>query len=248
MHKAINDTHPKVARILLARGARVNSRSKHGVTPLMQAASSGSLEAVELLLRRNARIGLGEGHGDTALFFAVNKKTANPKVVALLLRKGARVNRRTKEGGTPLMFAATYSRGEILGLLLKNGAKVNARNKKGETALYQAVRRGREENVRVLLKWRATVHTRTREGVTALMLSNAVIRPANRGTALRPGRAADQQRHDLGRQGAEGGRPPKKVMAVSPVTGRLYFLAREFETGPWLLKPYYRRQWHFKSP
>jgi len=177
LHRAISGKNLNVARILLARGARVNSQSKHGVTPLMQAASSGSLEALELLLRQKARIGLREGHGDTALFFAVNKKAANPKVVALLLRKGERVNARTKKGGTPLMFAATYSRGEILGLLLKNGAKVNAKNKQGQTALYQAVRRGREENVRVLLKWRANVHIRTREGVTALMLAKLIYDP-----------------------------------------------------------------------
>ena len=54
LHYAATGPQPATVAWLLERGARVDSRSPNGTTPLMMAARYGSEESVDLLLRRGA--------------------------------------------------------------------------------------------------------------------------------------------------------------------------------------------------
>lgn len=54
LHYAATGPQPATVGWLLERGARVDSRSPNGTTPLMMAARYGSEESVDLLLRRGA--------------------------------------------------------------------------------------------------------------------------------------------------------------------------------------------------
>jgi ankyrin repeat protein len=54
LHYAATGPKPSTVAWLLERGARVDSRSPNGTTPLMMAARYGSEESVDLLLRRGA--------------------------------------------------------------------------------------------------------------------------------------------------------------------------------------------------
>jgi ankyrin repeat protein len=54
LHYAATGPQPATVAWLLERGARVDTRSPNGTTPLMMAARYGSEESVDLLLRRGA--------------------------------------------------------------------------------------------------------------------------------------------------------------------------------------------------
>src|SRR6478735_3260972 len=80
-----------VARVkeLLAKGAAVNAPDRRGMTPLMWASVSGSLEVVQLLIDRGAVVDRRAADGTTALMIA----SANgfTEVVRALLVRGADV-------------------------------------------------------------------------------------------------------------------------------------------------------------
>ncbi|NJN31179.1 MAG: ankyrin repeat domain-containing protein, partial [Synechococcales cyanobacterium RM1_1_8] len=59
-----------IAHLLLARGADGNRRGDRGQTPLMQAASQGYGDLVQLLLEQGARVQTQSDDGETALGLA----------------------------------------------------------------------------------------------------------------------------------------------------------------------------------
>ncbi len=70
LHSAASGRHHEVCRLLIAAGANVNARQRHGFTPLHAAAQHGDDELVELFLSAGAdpslRTESGETPADTA--------------------------------------------------------------------------------------------------------------------------------------------------------------------------------------
>jgi len=73
---------PKALGILLDAGADLNAMDNHGRTALMDAASSGEMSKVKLLLQRGADVSLKSPKGKTALDIAIESK--HGKIAALL--------------------------------------------------------------------------------------------------------------------------------------------------------------------
>ena len=166
-------------RLLLDRGADVNSANQDGSTALMWAA--GDLDKVGLLLEKGARVDAWTRLGRTPLLIAATY-AGNAAVVRLLLEHGARVADQdiTQEtaldsaskrgdvpmvevlleagadvnapgfvGRAPLVWAAEEGNVATLACLLKHGAGKNRRNL--NLALFSAAARGPTEAVRLLL-------------------------------------------------------------------------------------------------
>jgi ankyrin repeat protein len=70
LHAALAGPAPEIAHSLVAAGADVNAVQQDGVTPLMEAASTGQLELVRLLLAHDADPKAKDGKGRTAADFA----------------------------------------------------------------------------------------------------------------------------------------------------------------------------------
>ena len=75
-------------RALIDKGANVDVRDKHGVTPLYEASGKGYTEIVKLLLNASADVNAAHTTGLTPLFWA--SENGHTEVVQLLLEAGAR--------------------------------------------------------------------------------------------------------------------------------------------------------------
>jgi ankyrin repeat protein len=103
--------------MLLAAGAAVDARDKHGKTPLFEAVRKGQLDTVKVLLDNGADITVRDIIGFTPLHQAAYNGQA--AIAELLIEHDAELNARDKDGATPLDIAG----GEVASLLRSHGAK-----------------------------------------------------------------------------------------------------------------------------
>jgi ankyrin repeat protein/mono/diheme cytochrome c family protein len=170
MHWAIQ-AEAKV-RLLLERGAKVETKQVEGRTALYQAASLGNgNNVVRLLLEKGADPNARTVTGATPLMAA--SRSGNVEVMRMLLAGKAQVNAQSGNGSTALMAAASSGNPDAVRLLLDSGADPNLTTKKNDTALMDAATSGVEESVRLLLEKGAEVNIRGERGYTALMYAAA---------------------------------------------------------------------------
>ena len=184
---------------LLQAGAGSNPRTL--AAALVNAANSGNIEALRLLLENGAPISSRDARGRTVLIAAA--ASGRPEMVKEVLKNRADVNASASlppphcteemkkndtcrefaegDGQTALMEAVSRSdygappegvdRMEVVRLLLAAGADVNARDKQGDTVLMHC--RDNVEQVELLLKAGADPNARNHKGETALSQSYA---------------------------------------------------------------------------
>lgn len=110
----------KVVKLLVSRGASVNSRSCYGSSPLMGAASVGNVEVVEYLHKCGGDLHATNVMGQTPLCRAA--AGGYHPVVQYLLNEGANADHRTLTGSTPLHLASSKGHLEAVRVLLAHGA------------------------------------------------------------------------------------------------------------------------------
>ncbi len=127
-----------------------------GRSPLLQAAQSGHIKIVELLLAKGAKIDAVDQLGLTPLFLASAK--GHIHLVQKLLENGANINLPTKNLSTPLHVAAENGHIKVVELLLENKAKVDCLDRGGATPLMVASLAGYDTLVALLLKYGAKIN------------------------------------------------------------------------------------------
>lgn len=105
-------------RMLLYKGAHVNSQDRFGNTALMNAAMRGNREMVDLLLQYRADPKLTNNFGLNALMIAVDKR--HHRLVEALLAHGMPVYALDKEGRSALDLAKANNDEEMIALLQKH--------------------------------------------------------------------------------------------------------------------------------
>lgn len=143
-------------KLLLVRGADLETRDEVGQTPLIKAASYGRLDTVKLLLERGTQLEARDRGGNTALLAAACDCAMatipdTDVVVEFLLEKGARINTQN-HGDTAFMIASKGGvlKTNIVKLLLAKGADIHVKNNQRETALMIASRSNVPEVVKLL--------------------------------------------------------------------------------------------------
>lgn len=102
----------ELAQVLLAMSAQVEDRGqKNDCTPLMEAASAGHIDIIELLIRHGADVNAQSSTGNTPLMYAC--AGGHVSAVRTLLAHGANVEDHNENGHTPLMEAASAGHVEV---------------------------------------------------------------------------------------------------------------------------------------
>ncbi|KAF2191875.1 hypothetical protein K469DRAFT_344388 [Zopfia rhizophila CBS 207.26] len=114
--------HEAVVKLLLEKGAALESKSNSGRTPLSWAAQNGhEAVVVKLLLEKGAVLESKSNSGRTPLSWAA--QNGHEAVAKLLLEKGAVLESKDKDyGWTPLLWAERYGHEAVVKLLLEKGA------------------------------------------------------------------------------------------------------------------------------
>ncbi|GMH44645.1 hypothetical protein BSKO_12597 [Bryopsis sp. KO-2023] len=159
LHFAALAKSPKLAKLLLGRGAdvdafTVSASRKRGVftgeksTPLHVAGAFGAPEVAKVLIDEGANVNLKDQRGWTPLMKAA--RFGHAETAKVLLDAGAEF----EESGSlaPLHFAAVAGHLDIVKILLEKGPDVNAKTGGGDTALQYAAEFGNYEIAKVLLE------------------------------------------------------------------------------------------------
>ncbi|KAF3070177.1 Ankyrin-2 [Trichoderma lentiforme] len=141
----------RIASWLLERGASMSTTRDSQIVPLNEAAASGNLDTVRLLLDHRGDPNYRDRDGWSAIHWAAEE--GHPEIVALLLDRGANVNAVSSYGTSPLHCAANGGVVSIVRMLLENGADPLKSTCHGWTALHHAAFMGHSEVVQFLLEY-----------------------------------------------------------------------------------------------
>lgn len=193
LHWAVHRNDPEMVDLLLGAGARVETATDLGVTPLFLACENGNAVVAERLLRAGASTHKAAlANGVTPLMMA--SRTGNVKTVKALIARGADVNAtETARSQTALMWAAAQGHSEVVSALAQAGSDVHARSAVskaivsrgnglvsadiaemrlgGFTPLLFAAAQGRVETARALLAAGARVDDAAADGATPLVVA-----------------------------------------------------------------------------
>jgi ankyrin len=130
----------ELAKLLVGRGASVNTSDKRGWTPVLQAAR-WSLEVLDFLLTHGAEPNVFTACATGQLDYVKKALGQDKSVVALC----------TPVGDTPLHIAALWGHADIAAFLLDNGADPNARNHLDQTPLLYCAQHGNASTADLLM-------------------------------------------------------------------------------------------------
>ena len=216
---AIAAKHGNAAIIgqLMKAGADPNDKLHYinaDETPLMHAARSGKVDAVNLLLVSGAQVNARESwNGQTALHWAAAE--GHSAVVEALVAGGADIRHPSNARSTPFLFAVRKGDMRTVKAFLAAGADVNEKRVDLATPLLVAIINGHEDLIDLLLEKGADPNAEG--GSTDLSVQGSKARPI-RITLKTP--SYREQLRDVGTEGGNGannswGRPLQAAIHVA---------------------------------
>ncbi|XP_067365737.1 inversin isoform X2 [Channa argus] len=153
LHAASLSGHVSTVKLLLERGAMVDSLDVMKHTPLFRACEMGHRDVILTLIKGSARVDLVDVDGHTALHWAA--LGGNAEVCQILMENGISPNVQDQAGRTPLQCAAYGGYITCMAVLIENNADPNIQDKEGRTALHWSCNNGYLDAVKLLLGYNA---------------------------------------------------------------------------------------------
>ncbi len=169
LQRAAFEGHKEIVRLLIAKGAVLDTIHDNRHSALYQASLMGHKEIVALLVAQGADL-TPTPDGWTPLLHASSE--GDTQLVDLLIENGADVNTKNASGWTALLYAACAGSTETAKLLLDRGADVDVAADGGQTALLCAAGDGFAEVVELLVEAGADVNAATNQGTTPLIVAS----------------------------------------------------------------------------
>lgn len=165
----------EMVKFLISRGADINTAGSCAErSPIMDAASSGKKDIVEILINCGANLDLQDEYGDTALNLSFRYSDLRDDVVKMLILAGADVNKINKQNRTSLMIMINNHLGEeIIKMVVERSSNINFKSKNGETAIFLATTHGRYEIVELLIDKIESVDSFTKDENLSYLLELA---------------------------------------------------------------------------
>ena len=124
--EAVIEGQDAIIRLLISRGADVNSRDFSGFslgeTPLMVAAMTGKTDIAVMLIAKGAKVNTKTKDGRTALISAAMAPDDHSEIIRLLIENGADINARDNKGMTALAYALKKRDLQLFKILMESGA------------------------------------------------------------------------------------------------------------------------------
>ncbi len=166
LHWAARAGNTALCKILLSKGASVESTDKDRNTPLHYAATLASPETLKVLVDAGGNIHAKNKINRTVLFFAC--EASQTEIVRYLITKDASVTDVDRLKFTPLHLAAKAGNSKIAKMLVGKGASVKARALRNTTVLHLGVESGDTATVGFLLEKDADIKRSNSKHFSAL--------------------------------------------------------------------------------
>ncbi|XP_044064574.1 inversin isoform X2 [Siniperca chuatsi] len=153
LHAASLSGHVSTVKLLLERGAMVDSLDVMKHTALFRACEMGHRDVILTLIKGSARVDLVDVDGHTALHWAA--LGGNAEVCQILMENGISPNVQDQAGRTPLQCAAYGGYITCMAVLMESNANPNIQDKEGRTALHWSCNNGYLDAVKLLLGYNA---------------------------------------------------------------------------------------------
>nr|XP_020462790.1 inversin isoform X2 [Monopterus albus] len=153
LHAASLSGHVSTVKLLLEKGAMVDSLDVMKHTPLFRACEMGHRDVILTLIKGSAQVDLVDVDGHTALHWAA--LGGNAEVCQILMENGISPNVQDQAGRTPLQCAAYGGYITCMAVLMENNADPNIQDKEGRTALHWSCNNGYLDAVKLLVGYNA---------------------------------------------------------------------------------------------
>ena len=170
LHSASQGGVVAIIETMLSLGIDINSKDSLERTPLIVAAASGKMQAVNFLLEKGADPFLTTNTGRNLLHAAV--EGGNVLIVETVLSNNIDINSKDDDGHTSLMIAAFHNNLEVVEYLLRKGADPLLKTKLGRNVLLIASQYASIAVIEQLLSV-VDINSRDDEGNTPLMVAAA---------------------------------------------------------------------------
>ena len=147
----------------------IELKTGEGHTPLMVAAGSGKLQAVNWFLEKGATVPCEDNRGWNTLHIATS--SGDTDIIDLIHTHLPNVDSKTNEGYTPLMVAAFDGKLPVVKWFLEKGATVTLKDKAGWNMLHFAAQGGDTDILDLFHNHVPNIESRSLVGITPLMVA-----------------------------------------------------------------------------
>ncbi len=156
LHIAASTGQHWAVRILLNRGANVDTRNDSQNTALHCASKKGNADTIKELIAAGANVNATNIHALPPLHFAA--RAGKVDAIYALIDAGANVLLIDNVGHSALHFAVGGAKANVINALIDAGLNINLQNQLGHSALHLAAMRGNIKVIQALINSGINIH------------------------------------------------------------------------------------------